>query len=376
MTVSANLQQIPFLDLSLQHEKIRGALLDDLSRLVESSAFVNGPDNAAFEESFARYCGTSDCVGVASGLDAIRLALAALDLEPGAQVVVPALTFVATWEAVSQTGAVPVPVDINEADYCLDLDRTEAAIDARIGAIVPVHLYGQMADMCALLTLCERHRLPIVEDAAQAHGATRAGLRAGAAGAAGAFSFYPGKNLGALGDAGAIVTNDAETSRRARALREHGQVRKYHHDEIGWTARLDTVQAAFLQRKLPLLDGWNDERRRIAATYLEALRDTGDLSLPPVPEDSQPVWHLFVVRTSDPDGLAAHLRSAGIVTGRHYPEPPHLSRAYASLGYKKGSFPVAEAIARECLSLPIFPGMSESQVERVVDAVTSWFNGG
>jgi dTDP-4-amino-4,6-dideoxygalactose transaminase len=371
--VSQTTQVVPFLDLSAVHGDIADAIAEDIRAVIESSKFVNGPQVADFELAFAEYCGTDQCVGLASGLDALRLALTALGVGPGDEVVVPATTFVATWEAVSQVGAVPVPVDVSAQDYALDVAAVEAALGPRTAAVLPVHLYGQMADMDRLAALCERYAIPLVEDAAQAHGASRSGRRAGASGRASAFSFYPGKNLGAMGDAGALVTNDAALSARVRALREHGQYRKYQHDEIGWTARLDTIQAAVLGRKLPLLDGWNAERSSIAALYGQALSGVGDLVLPSVPAGSEPVWHLYVVRTADPVGLAAHMRSDGIGTGRHYPEPPHLSRAYASLGYSKGAFPISEALASECLSLPIFPGMTDSQALRVVDSVVSWF---
>ena len=367
---------VPFLDLSFATDPIRDELASHIDAILASNAFVNGPQVAAFEAAFAAYTGSEHCVGLASGLDALRLGLAALDLEPGDEVIVPAMTFVATWEAVSQVGAVPVPVDVTDSDYNVDTSAVEAAIGPRTAAIMPVHLYGQMADMDSVAGIAERHGIAVVEDAAQAHGAARAERRAGTTGVAGAFSFYPGKNLGAMGDAGALVTNSAGLAERVRALREHGQRRKYHHDEIGWTARVDTLQAAVLLCKLPLLDAWNEERRAIASVYLERLDQVGDLVLPPVAGESSPVWHVFVVRTSDPDALADHLRSRGIASGRHYPEPPHLSQAYASLGYAIGRFPVAEAIGRECLSLPIFPGMTESQVDEVVESVTSWFTGG
>jgi dTDP-4-amino-4,6-dideoxygalactose transaminase len=375
-TVSHTIQSVPFLDLGAVHADIADSIADDISAVIESSKFVNGPQVADFESAFAEYCGTDQCVGLASGLDALRLALTALGLGPGAEVVVPAMTFVATWEAVSQVGAVPVPVDVSEEDYALDVAAVEAALGPRTAAVMPVHLYGQMADVDTLAALCERHSVPLIEDAAQAHGASRSGRRAGASGRASAFSFYPGKNLGAMGDAGALVTDDAALAARVRALREHGQYRKYEHDEIGWTARLDTIQAAVLARKLPLLDGWNAERSSIAALYEHALAGVGDLLLPSVPAGSEPVWHLYVIRTADPVALADHLTADGIGTGRHYPEPPHLSRAYASLGYSKGAFPVAEALASECLSLPIFPGMTESQALRVADSVVSWFGRG
>ena len=241
---------------------------------------------------------------------------------------------------------------------------------------MPVHLFGQLADVVVLERVAEQHRIALVEDAAQAHGAERGGRRAGGSGHVAAFSFYPGKNLGAMGDAGALTTDDAAIAARVRALREHGQYEKYVHREVGWTARIDTFQAAVLARKLPLLGQWNAERRDVAALYLDALAGVGDLVLPAVLERDGHVWHLFVVRTGDPTGLADHLRKHGISSARHYPEPPHLSEAYAELGHRAGAFPVTERLARECLSLPIFPQLSESQVERVVEAVRAWFDRG
>ena len=364
--------RIPFLDLARTHAPLADVFAGEFEALLESSAFVNGEQVGTFEVEFAGYCGTRTAVGVASGLDALRLALAASDIEAGGEVIVPAMTFVATWEAVSQVGAVPVPVDITDADYNLDLDAVEAAIGRRTMAIVPVHLYGQMADMEALLAISGRTGVPLVEDAAQAHGAMRDGRRAGASGHAAAFSFYPGKNLGAMGDAGALTTNDDRIAARVRALREHGQSRKYHHDEIGWTARLDTIQAAVLLRKLAYLDDWNEQRRSIAALYLDALSGVGDLSLPNVPDSSRPVWHLFVIRTADPVGMAGHLSRLEIASGRHYPEPPHLSRAYSFLGYRTAHFQWPRPWAR----VPFVTDLS--RYDRVRGApgyrpVKSWF---
>jgi dTDP-4-amino-4,6-dideoxygalactose transaminase len=368
-------QGVPFLDLELQHRGVRAEIAQDVETILDSSAFINGPQVAAFEAAFADYCHGEHCVGMASGLDALRLALVCAGVAPGDEVIVPAMTFIATWEAVSQVGAVPVPVDVDAADFGLDPSALVAATTQRTSAVVTVHLYGQMADLRAILRVSEERGLAVIQDAAQAHGAERDGVRAGAVGHS-AFSFYPGKNLGAIGDAGAIVTSDGDLARRARALREHGQERKYHHDEIGWTARLDTIQAAALLRKLPYLDGWNEQRRAVAAQYSAELRDVGDLVLPETATDSVHSWHVYVVRTSDPEGLAAHLRPRGIGTGRHYPEPPHLSAAYAHLDYGVGAFPVAEGVASECLSLPLFPGMTETQVELVVEGIRSWFGGG
>jgi dTDP-4-amino-4,6-dideoxygalactose transaminase len=366
---------VPFLDLWQTHAPIAADVLADIGELLESSAFINGPQVREFESVFASYCETEHCVGVASGLDALRLALLALDLQPGQEVLVPALTFIATFEAVSQAGGVPVPVDVSADDNCLDPTATAAAVGSRTGFILPVHLYGRLADMTTLAAVADSNGLRVIEDACQAHGATRNGVRAGTAGAAAAFSFYPGKNLGAMGDAGALVTDDADLAASVRSLREHGQHRKYEHDAIGWTARLDTIQAAVLLRKLPLLDEWNEQRRRAAGLYEEGLEGVGDLMLPDGTDRGQ-VWHLYVVRTVDPAGLAAHLAENGIGSGRHYPEPPHLSKAYAHLGFGKGSFPVAEQLAEEVLSLPIFPGITAGQVEQVVEGVRSWFDRG
>jgi dTDP-4-amino-4,6-dideoxygalactose transaminase len=370
------LTRVPFLDLRPSHGDLTPALLEDFAELIESGAFTNGPAVAEFEQAFAAYCGTAHCVGMASGLDALRLALIGLELKPGDEVVVPASTFVATLEAVTQAGGTPVLADVGESDYNLDPAAAEAAIGPRTRALLPVHLYGQLADLERLSALAERHGLAVVEDACQAHGARRDGRAAGATGLAAAFSFYPAKNLGAMGDAGALVTSDGELAARARVLREHGQTRKYRHEAEGWTARLDTIQALVLLRKLPLLDGWNEERRAAAAFYSEALAGVGDLRLPPVAAGSEPVWHLYVVRTAAPERLAEHLAADGISTGRHYPEPPHLSPAYAGLGHRLGSFPVSETLAAEGLSLPIFPGIETAQLEAVTDSVRRYFGGG
>jgi dTDP-4-amino-4,6-dideoxygalactose transaminase len=366
---------VPFLDLGAIHSGLKDAIVRDFADLIDAGAFINGPQVAAFERAFASYCGTEHAVGVASGLDALRLALIAADVEPGDEVLVPANTFIATLEAVTQAGASPVLVDASEDDLNIDVAAADAAVTERTRFVMPVHLYGQLADVRGLRALAERHGLRIIEDACQAHGASRDGVRAGGIGTASGFSFYPGKNLGAMGDAGALTTSDADLAARVRALREHGQTQKYHHEREGWTARLDTVQAIVLLHKLPLLDGWNEERRAAAGYYLDALEGVGDLVLPPVAEASEPVWHLFVVRTAEPVALGAFLAERGIGTGRHYPVPAHLSPAYASLGYREGDFPVTERAARDLLSLPIFPGISERQLEAVVDAVGEFFRG-
>jgi dTDP-4-amino-4,6-dideoxygalactose transaminase len=367
--------RVPFLDLPASQAPLTRALLVDIERLLDSGAFTNGPNVATFEDAFAAYCGTTHCVGVASGLDALRLGLLATGLEHGDEVIVPAGTFVATVEAIVQAGGTPVIADISEQDYCLDVDAAAAVVSARTHSFMPVHLYGQLTDMRALRQQAQTHGVRIIEDACQAHGAEREGYRAGAAGDLGAFSFYPGKNLGAAGDAGAVVTSDPELAARIRSLREHGQTAKYVHARLGWTSRLDTIQALVLEHKLPLLEGWNEQRREAARFYGEALAGVGDLVLPPIATASTPAWHLYVVRTATRDGLATFLRERGVATGLHYPEPVHLTDACAFLGHGPGSFPVAERLSRECLSLPMFPGISEAQLNWVAESVRAYFDG-
>jgi dTDP-3-amino-3,4,6-trideoxy-alpha-D-glucose transaminase len=364
--------EIPFLDLGRIHRDLAETFLSDFQRLIETGEFTNGAHVAAFEREFAAYCQTAECVGVSSGLDALRLALLAAGAAPGDEVLVPANTFIATVEGVLQAACRPVLVDADERDYCMSMEAAAAAVGRGTRFVLPVHLYGQMADVRALSELCDRHGLALVEDACQAHGAQRDGLRAGSAGLAAAFSFYPAKNLGALGDAGALVTSDPHLAQRARALREHGQREKYRHSALGYTARLDTIHAAVLLRKLPLLDQWNAERVCLAATYSELLDGLDGLVVPHTPSGSTPVWHLYVVRVDDPAGLAAHLERHGIRTGRHYPEPVHLSEACRGLGYGPGDFPVAEALAGQLLSLPIFPGMTQREVHAVAEAVAEF----
>lgn len=367
--------RVPFLDLAPSHSALKSELLADIADLIDSGAFTNGPHVERFERAFAEYCGVAECVGVASGLDALRLGLIAIGVERGDEVVVPAATFVATLEAVTQAGGRPVVVDILETDYCIDPDAVAAQIGQRTRAVLPVHLYGHMADMRTLRAIVERRGISILEDACQAHGASRAGIGAGSTGVA-AFSFYPGKNLGAAGDAGALVTGDGELASRVRALREHGQTAKYVHLCEGWTSRLDTIQALMLLHKLPLLDEWNEQRRLAARFYTEQLSGVGDLVLPSQAPESEPSWHLYVVRTAEPEALALFLRENGIGTGRHYPDPVHLTAAYAWLGHPAGSFPIAERLARECLSLPIYPGIGEEQLAAVVGGVRAFFDDG
>jgi dTDP-3-amino-3,4,6-trideoxy-alpha-D-glucose transaminase len=366
---------VPFLDLGPSHAPLKDAIVEDVADLIDANTYANGPAIAEFERAFADYCGSEHCVGVACGLDALRLALIARGVGPGDEVIVPATTFVASLEAVTQAGAKPRIVDASPEDWNLDPAAVEAAITPATRFLMPVHIYGQMADMRALDAIAQKRGIEILEDACQAHGAVRDGLRAGTVGFAGAFSFYPSKNLGAMGDAGALVTDDAALVEPMRALREHGQKKKYEHGVEGWTSRLDTIQAHVLLRKLPLLDEWNAARREAAAFYLEALRGVGGLTLPPVPPGSEPVWHVFVVRVADPGELGAFLAERRIGTGRHYPEAVHLSEAYAWLGHRRGEFPVAEGLADECLSLPMFPGITDEQLQAVANAVREYFDG-
>jgi dTDP-4-amino-4,6-dideoxygalactose transaminase len=365
--------RVPFVDLTLDDELTR-QILGDIAGIVERGDFTNGPEVAAFEQAFAQYCGSGHCVGLASGLDALRLGLLAAGVQPGDEVIVPAHTFAATLEAVVQSGARPVLADVSESDGCLDPDAAEAAITASTRFVLPVHLYGQLADMVALERVAVDKDLALVEDACQAHGAARAGRRAGTTGVCAAFSFYPTKNLGAFGDAGALITDDGDIADHVRALREHGQERKYEHAYPGYTARLDTIQAAVLLRKLEWLERWNDERRAATRFYGERLNGVGDLRLPVVAETSDAVWHLYVIRTNHPDELANFLNTRRIATGRHYPHPLHLAPAYADLNYRAGDFPVTERLASEVISLPLFPGITEAQLETTARAVDEYFS--
>lgn len=359
---------IPFLDLSAMHDSMRPALDAAYQRVMGSSSFILGKEVELFESEFAQYCETRHAIGVANGLDALFLVLKAMDIGPGDEVIVPSNTYIATWLAVSYAGATPVPVEPDAQTYNLDASRIEAAITPRTRAIMPVHLYGQPADMDGINALAAKHRLKVLEDAAQAHGARYKGRRVGGLGDAAGFSFYPGKNLGALGDGGAITTNDDALAAKLRVLRNYGSQRKYHNELKGFNSRLDELQAAFLREKLRLLDGWNVDRRRIADEYRVALEGSG-LGVPHVPPWAEPVWHLFVVRSTRRDTLAAALAQRGIGTVIHYPVAPHRQPAYAELNLGVGSLPVAEAIHDEVLSLPIWPQMTASQIEAVIVGV-------
>lgn len=353
---------IPFLDLHSMHDPLASDLHEALDDVLDRSNYILGPALSAFEAAFAEYCGTRHCLGVANGLDALHLILRALEIGSGDEVIVPAHTFIATWLAVSHTGATPIPVDVDPATGNLDPKRVEEALTTRTRAVMPVHLYGQPAAMDDLANAVADRNIVLIEDAAQAHGASYRGRRCGNLGIAAGFSFYPGKNLGALGDGGAIVTNDDTVADTVRRLRNYGSSAKYRHESLGWNSRLDELQAAFLQRKLSRLDAWTAARRNAALAYQVGLAGIPDLVLPHVIDDTEPVWHLFVIRTIRRDALSAHLASREIGSLVHYPTPPHLQDAYRHLGYPPGTFPQAEAWSREALSLPMWPGVPTAPV--------------
>lgn len=360
--------QVPFLDLKAVNARQADALAAAARRVIDSGSYILDAEVEAFEREFGAYCSTSRCVGVSSGLDALHLVLRALDVGLGDEVVVPACTFIATWLAVSQCGAVPVPVEPSVNGFNIDPARIEAAITPRTRAIMVVHLYGIPADMPAITAIAARHGLPVIEDAAQAHGATVDGHRVGSLGTAAAFSFYPGKNLGALGDGGAVTTGDEQLADRIRVLRNYGSRVKYEHLEPGYNARLDELQAAFLREKLRILDADNLARAAIVAHYRAGLAG-GAFRLPDVPAHRVPAWHLFVVQHPERDRVQRELAAAGVQTLIHYPVACHLQPAYRELGIAAGSLPLTEAIHRNVLSLPLWPGMGVAQVEHVIDSL-------
>jgi dTDP-4-amino-4,6-dideoxygalactose transaminase len=366
---------VPFLDLRAAYEELRGEIDAAVSRVTASGYYLLGPEIEAFEREYAAYTGAAHCVGVGNGLDALQLALRAMDVGPGDEVIVPSNTYIATWLAVTYSGATPVPVEPDPRTYNLDPARVADAVTPRTRALVPVHLYGQPADMAPLLEIARERGLRVLEDAAQAQGARYRGRRVGAMGDVVAWSFYPGKNLGALGDAGAVTTDDPALAERIRMLRNYGSRVKYVNEEQGFNSRLDEVQAAVLRVKLARLDEWNARRARLASLYREALAGT-ELTLPHVPEWADPAWHLFVVRGARRDALQRHLAERGVGTLIHYPVPPHLQGAYRGLGFGEGSFPVSEAIHREVLSLPIGPHLAGDDAARVAAAVGEFFGRG
>jgi dTDP-4-amino-4,6-dideoxygalactose transaminase len=394
-----NSNGIPFLDLVTPHAELKEELCEVFKTALETAGFIGGPMVQGFEKDFAQFCEVEHCVGVGSGTDALRFALIAAGVGPGDVVVTVPNTFIATTEAISQAGAHPAFVDIDEATYNLDSvklrdylegqcdrdSKTGALIDRktgnRVAAVVPVHLYGQMADMDAIQELAEKYDLIVIEDACQAHGAEyfsrkqNRWCKAGSMGLAAAFSFYPGKNLGACGEAGAVTTNDAELAQKIRMLRDHGQAQKYYHDIEGYNGRIDSIQAGILRVKLKYLPEWTEARRGAAARYIEMFADADvKITLPYEPEWSKAVYHLFVVRVQNRDEFMKQLGSAGIGTGIHYPIPLHLQKAYNALDYKKGDFPASERVSEEIVSLPMFPQLRADQQSRVAGEILSRVN--
>lgn len=364
--------KVPFLDLKAAYLELKDELDAAYNRVMDSGWYILGGEVERFEQEFARYCGAKYCVGVANGLDALHLILKGYDIGEGDEVIVPSNTYIATWLAVSYAGATPVPVEPDVDTYNIAPGKIEAAITAKTKAIMPVHLYGQPAEMGKINEIAQKYNLKVIEDAAQAQGAAYLGKRTGSLGDAAGFSFYPGKNLGAFGDAGAITTDDEQLAERLRMLRNYGSKQKYYNEVKGYNSRLDTLQAAFLSVKLERLDEWNARRAQIAEQYLETLAGVADLILPIVPEEMNPAWHLFVVRHPKRNLLQKHLEDAGVGIVIHYPVPPHLADAYADLNLKTEDFPIAEALADTVLSLPISPHHTGEQINRVCDAVKSF----
>ncbi len=392
-------EKIPLLDLAAQHAALEEELVATFKTALRTAGFIGGPMVEAFEREFAQFCDVEYCIGVGSGTDALRFALLAAGIQPGETIVTVPNTFIATVEAISQTGAHTEFVDVDERTRNMDPDRlrqyleTHCSFDPQSGrlislkyntpvvAIVPVHLYGQMAEMDPILELAERYNLMVIEDACQAHGAAYFSAKknrwrkAGSIGRAAAFSFYPGKNLGACGEAGAVTTNDAALAQKVQMLRDHGQAQKYYHEFEGYNGRLDAIQAGILRIKLGHLPEWNQKRRDLAARYNELLASgPNGLTVPYEPSWSRGVYHLYVVRSENRDALRAHLADAGIATGIHYPIPLHLQNAYRSLGYREGDFPVAEKAAREVLSLPLYPELTPAQQHHIATEVTEFIH--
>ena len=361
--------KVPFLDLKLQYDSIREEIDTAIHQVLEKTAFAGGPFVENFENHYADFCDTEHAIGVSSGTSAIWLALLAMDIGPGDEVITVPNTFIATVEAISFTGATPVFVDIDEATYTMNPEKLEAAITPKTRAVIPVHLYGQMADMDPITAIAKKHGLKVIEDAAQAQGARYKGRRAGSTGDAGCFSFYPGKNLGAFGEAGAVVTDQAEIADKIRMIQDHGQSSKYHHDCIGWNGRMDGIQGAVLDVKLKYIDQWNQKRREHAATYSQHLSSLESVRTPFVPDQVDPIFHVYAVRIQNRDKVLEAMKEAGVACGIHYPVPVHRTQAYRHLNLESGTFPVSETIANELLSLPMFPELTSEQIAYTADTL-------
>jgi dTDP-4-amino-4,6-dideoxygalactose transaminase len=362
------METVPYLDLRAQYRPLRSEVLRALEEICESTTFAQGPATSKFEAEFAAYCGVDHCVSLNSGTSALHLALRCLDVGPGDEVVTVSMTFIATAWAISYVGATPVFVDIDPVRRTLDVDNLGAAITSRTKAIIPVHLYGMPAEMDRIMAIAEQHGVPVIEDAAQAHGARYQGRRVGQFGQIACFSFYPGKNLGAYGEGGALITNDASIARRARSLRDHAQSQRYLHDEIGYNYRMDSFQGAVLSIKLKHLDEWNTARIDCARQYTELLKNSS-YKLPAHMSDSECVWHCYVIETPERDRVRSALQDVGIQSAVHYPVPVHLQKPYVHLDYRSGDLPVTEALCEHCLSLPIYPELSKEKISRVASVL-------
>jgi dTDP-4-amino-4,6-dideoxygalactose transaminase len=362
------METVPYLDLQAQYRPLHTEMLSALEEICESTSFAQGRATSEFEAKFAEYCGVDDCVSLNSGTSALHLALRCLDVGPGDEVVTVSMSFTATAWAISYVGATPVFVDIDPVRRTLNPDKLEAAITSRTKAIIPVHLYGMPAEMDRIMAIAKQHGVPVIEDAAQAHGARYRGRRVGQFGEIACFSFYPSKNLGAYGEGGALITNDASMARRARSLRDHAQSQKYLHDEIGYNYRMDSFQGAVLSIKLKHLDEWNTARSNCARLYTELLKDSS-YKLPAHFSDSECVWHCYVIETPERDRVRSALQDVGIQSAVHYPVPIHLQKAYAHLDYRSGDLPVTEALCHHCLSLPIYPELSKEKISRVASVL-------
>lgn len=366
--------QVPFLDLKAQYQSIKLEINNAIQQVLDSCAFAGGPFVQAFEKQFSEFCGCDHCIGVGSGTEALWLALLALGVGPGDEVITVPNTFIATAEAISFCGAAPVFVDIDERTYTMNPERIEAAITSRTKAIIPVHIFGQTADMDPITEIARKHGLYVIEDACQAHGAQYKGKPAGSMGDAGCFSFYPGKNLGAYGEAGAVTTNNAPLAEKIAMLRDHGQSKKYYHDKIGWNARMDGMQGAVLSVKLNYLPAWNRARRENAAIYNNLLSGIHGLILPYEADDITHVYHVYAIRTWQRDALLKYLTDEGIYCGIHYPVPVHLQEAYSKSGIENNGLKVSERVASELLSLPMFPELTDEQQERVKDKIKEFLS--
>jgi len=365
--------KVPFLDLKVQYQSIKDEIHAALQQVMENTAFAGGPFVAQFEKEFADFCGCRYAVGVGSGTDALWLSLLALDVGQGDEVITVPDTFIATAEAISFCGAKPVFVDVEESTYNMDPYLLEAAITSKTKAIIPVHLFGQTADMTPIMEIAEKYGLSVIEDACQAHGAEYKGKKVGSIGNAGCFSFYPGKNLGAYGEAGAVATNSEELADKIRILRDHGQAKKYYHNVIGWNARMDGFQGAVLSIKLKYLEIWNEARRQNAYLYNKLLKNMPGIITPEEAEYARHVYHIYAVRIQNRDDLINTLAKQDIACGIHYPIPLHLQEAYRRLGYKKGDFPIAEKSAAEFVSLPMFPELTKEQIEYIAEEINKFF---